>query len=182
MRGEWRLIAAVAAVPFLLLAGYDVASFQSRRAAIDAVVAQASATERNPSPALRRLWLTAIGDLLPDRVAGILMDRLDVPPTSGESMRRKGARLLWSRFVGFHLSVDEQLAVYESNVMITPGVRGFEAGARAMFELPLDQLDEEQLATLVVLTRWPSRLSRPESHAELIGARDSLLRRAHMPR
>jgi len=58
-------------------------------------------------------------------------------------------------------------------------VYGFEAGAQSYFERPLTLLTDEELATLVIYPRSPSRWTQPERAEDLIVARNGLLARAY---
>ena len=168
-------VAVIVLVPLLCFAYYDLTEFQPRRDEIAKVIADAHPDERSPPAMLRRLQLTEYRGDLSWGAARLLLYTLDVPDKwlRGSNWHMHGA--LWWVLVRVHLSEQEQMAIHCSRTFLGRRSYGFEAGARAYFERPLDQLTDAQLATLVVVARWPSRWNRPGDFDEIAAPRDRLL-------
>lgn len=157
---------------------YDLREFQSRKPAILQLIADASPAERSPAPALRELLLTDDPDMLAFHVARLVLTDLDVPWVTHGNLGWNATHALWDALIRMHLSEDQQVAIILARSSVVPGTLGFESAANRVFQLPLVQLHEEQLATLVVMRRSPARWAEPENRTGLMEARDALIRRA----
>lgn len=168
-------VAIVVLVPLLAFFYYDLTEFQPRKDEIAQLIAAAPPGERSPPEMLRRLHLTEYRGDLSWGAARMLMYKLDVPDEWRGGMDWQMNWALWWLLVRVHLSENEQLTILCSTTFMGRQSYGFEAGAQAYFHRPLDQLADEELATLVVIARWPSRWSQPEKLDDIAGPRDNLL-------
>jgi len=168
-------IAIVVLVPLLGILYYDLTEFQPRRDEIAQLIANASPAERSPPPMLRRLELTDSRGDLSWSAARLLLFTLDVPDEwhRASSWHMHGA--LWWVLVRVHLSEGEQLTIICSATFLGRRSQGFEAGAQSYFQRPLNRLADAELATLVVISRAPSRWNRPGAFDEIAVPRDRLL-------
>ena len=84
------------------------------------------------------------------RILGVKRDK-------SSAVRRKARRHFLSA-----CCEDEQLRIVLSRQLMGGRVPGYADGALDVFGRPLDELDDLELAQLVVITHWPSRLRKPE--------------------
>jgi hypothetical protein len=174
----WCVAGLGLALAFAFVA-YDIGAFQSRLGRIDSMVAAAAPAERHPSDALRRLLLTEFAR--PSQpTARILIGQLQVPYYRGLGWHRTLA--LWSLLVRLHLTDDERMAILASRIVVVRGTHGFATGAELVFARPLERLNEEELATLVVMARKPLRFARPEYRERIHEWTSPLLERARARR
>jgi hypothetical protein len=73
-----------------------------------------------------------------------------------------------------HFSADEALAYWLSRAWFADGVRGLAVAAPRLLGKPLEQLDAEEMARLLVLAQSPSSRKHPDAWR---AARDALLRK-----
>jgi len=168
-------VAVIVLVPLLCFAYYDLTEFQPRRDDIARLIAPAHPDERSPPAMLRKLLLTDQHGDPSWTVTRILLSDLEVPRGMRGGLGWHGTGFLWWQLVRIHLSHEEQLVILCSRSFLGRRAYGYEAGARAYFGRPLDQLTDAELATLVVVARWPSRWNQPEAFNEIAAPRDRLL-------
>ncbi len=161
----------------LSLAVYDLRVFQPHRAEIAAIVSLAQPSEKQPPPALIDLLETEYRGDFSAIVSRTLLFDLRTPESTYRNLDSAISSLLWRQLVRIHLSHDEQRTILCSRIFLGRRAYGFSAGAREWFGKPLDALDESELASLVVVQRWPSYFARPENAARRQRARDDLLKR-----
>jgi hypothetical protein len=169
-------VATVAIGILLALAIYDFKAFQPHRARIDALISSAHPAERQPPAALKELLLVEFESDTSWSATRILLSKLDLPAARSSGCWHFKS-FLWWRLVRLHLSEDDQITLIVSQSYLGRRSIGFAAGARVWFDRPLEALDEAELATLVVLMRWPSRFSESSNAGLLNAARDRWLER-----
>ena len=172
-------VASVVLALLLAFLYYDVTEFQSRRENIVQLIADAHPAERSPPEMLGRLLLTEHHGDLSLQAARLLLSRLDVPSAWHHGLSWHRNSTLWWLLVRLHLSKAEQLTILCSTSFLGRRAYGYEAGAQTYFQRPLTGLTDQELATLVILPRSPSRWSRPDHSEDLLAARDGLLTRTY---
>ena len=170
----WNLAGAAIAL-LLAFLYYDITEFESRRGEIAQLIADGHPAERRPPGTLRRLLLTEHRGDLTVSVTRILLNDLQVPWVTHGQLGWAFTRLLWHRLVRLHLSQEEQLAVLCSRSFLGRRSYGYETAAQRYFQRPLDRLTQQELALLVVLSRWPSHWERVDHRDGILRARDALM-------
>jgi hypothetical protein len=170
-------LCAALALAFLC---YDHLAFQPRRAEIDALITSAHPLDRHPPAALLDLLRVDLDGNLSSLAARQVLDSLNAVPRGNLAWQTKWA--LWWMLVRLHLSPDEQIAVVCSRTFFGKGIVGFQSAARGIFGRDLDELNELELAALVVHSRWPSRYRDPARAQDLQNATRALISRAHPAR
>jgi hypothetical protein len=171
-------LAGIASLALIAFVAYDFAAFQSRRDDIDAIVAAAHPDERTPPTPLKELLLVDLRNNESWAATRILLHQLPVPQVLRGGLGWHATGVLWTQLVRFHLSADERLAIICARSYMGQRMIGFEAAAQHYFQRPLALLGEPELATLVVIQRWPSRHGSPGFLTRLSEPRDELLKRA----
>jgi len=139
-------------VPIALFGIYDLVSFQPRRANIRSLGMQ------SPLPA------TLIALMRKDYeengyshiTARILIDRLPIEWNRKQPMSWQATFTTWTLLARLHLDEHEQFALIAANSYMGHERFGFATEAIARFGKPLASLNDEELATLVVLPHSPS--------------------------
>jgi len=155
---------------------YDLVAFLPRRTDIERLIACAHPLERSPPPALRALIL-ADDDHLGFRSARLLLGALQ--PGQRGSLEWQLDWSVWSLLVRIHLDEDERVAIVASRAFLGKHAYGFQAGALSEYSRGLDALSERELARLVILQRWPTRMRTPELSGKVDRLADALVQRAH---
>ena len=172
-------VAGIVLTLLLAFLYYDVTEFQPRKDEIEQLIANAHSDERKPPTTLGRLLLTEHHDDLSMQASRLLLFNLNVPQKWPDGVNRHLQGALWWLLVRLHLSKDDQLTIICSGTFLGRRSYGFEAGAHTYFERPLGALSDKELATLVIIRRWPARWSKPERREDVAAAADSLLARAY---
>ena len=152
-----------------LFAAYDFSAFQSRREEIRALGLQtplpASLTE------LMRVEYEKNGSA--HITARILINELAISRQGNGELGWHSIFATWTFLAHLHLSEQEQYAIIAANSYMGHGRFGYAPEAQARFGKPISSLNDKELATLIVLTRSPSRF---EEEPELLQiSRDELL-------
>lgn len=170
-------LAIVILVPMAGLAYYDLTRFQPHADQISRIVADAHPDERSPPGILRRLLEEPRGELSLE-ASRLLIFRLNPDAARQGNLVWQRTSFLWWLLTKAHLSEAEQLTIVCSTTFLGQRAYGFEAGANAFFNRPLDRLTDFELATLAVRARSPSRWQQADRQDELAMAADNLLARA----
>jgi hypothetical protein len=140
----------------VLLLGFiawDVRYFQPQRPAIAQLIASATGEERNPPEAIVRLVRTDSSDRIALGAYWVMVgdptNPTNIQPMGISAWHMRG--LLWWTCIRFHLSEREQVTLIVSRSNMGRGMRGFSAGAQAIFNRPLSMLSLEEAATLVTI-------------------------------
>jgi len=155
-------------VGLLLCCGLGVLAFDAlvvrpAQLQIEAVIADAAPSERNPPRVVLDMVHRAHGDRLPYLVARYvslaLPDQIDGTSQLHRQLKVLGIALL----LPVHLSDHQIVAAYLSRAYMGPGVRGFARASERYLNVPLDSLDAAQAAKLVAIAYAPSAyLDSPE--------------------
>ena len=160
-------------VPITLFVTYDLSCFQSRRDEIRSLGMQ------TPLPATSTATLSALMRADYEETgyshitARILIDKLPIEWNGNGRMGWQTTFAIWTLLVHLHLDEREQFAIIAGNSYMGLERYGFAAEATARFGKPLALLNEEELATLVVLLHAPSMYQ--ENPELLLKRRDRLV-------
>ena len=169
------VVAAAVAVPPVGFFVYDLVVFQPRLKELDALLAHASAAEREPSTDIQRLVEASNDGHVSTLAARLLVRRLHIPAVvEGEG----GWHLttgLWSTLVALHLPRERQVAVVVSWSYMGNDRYGYSSEAVARYGRSLSVLSLDELATVVALNHAPEWYS--SSPERLAKRRDWLLSR-----
>ena len=143
-------------------AWFDVAFVQPAAAKARSLLAQASATERQPPTDLVRLLAASDGGK--ERGSVLVRRLLYLEPGQVNGLRttqRQLVELGTTLLIGWHLNERELTSARIASAYLGASVVGFERGAAAYFNTSLELLSRDQLAELVALERAPT--SNPET-------------------
>jgi hypothetical protein len=160
-------------VPIALFGIYDLVSFQSRRAEIRSLGMQA------PLPAALAAMMRANYEKngYSHITARILINKLPIARNHTGAMGWQATFATWTLLARLHLDEQEQFALIAANSYMGQqrGHERFGFGAEAMarFGKPLTSLNDNELATLVVLPRSPSMFQEEPEVLQI--CRDRLL-------
>ena len=171
-----KLLVILAGVAFAAFVLYDLFAFQTRRDEINGLIAAAHPLDRSPPQALQVLLRVEHPDLAMSSSRVLLYDLFPVNYRS--TLQRQAQWAAWSLLVRIHLGESEQLALLCSRSYLGRQGHGYQAAALSVYSRGLDQLDERELATLVVIARSPGKYRRPDRADDLALAADALLRRS----
>jgi hypothetical protein len=175
---RWLLIipALLVGAPIVAFGAYDLISFQSRTDQIQALIDNAPPEDRVPPPFVSRLVRASERYGVSNQLARILITRLDVIPPQSHSMTRLFTEVMWLQLIQLHLSEQQQMALYCSQVYVGDYGHGLTAASTGMFHKPLSALSPTEAATIVAIPFAPKLFAQ---HPEvLIHRRDELLSRA----
>lgn len=121
------------------------------------ILAQASTTERQPPIELARLIAASDGG---KEKANVLVRRLlQTEPAQIDDLRTTHRQLIefgTTVLIGWHLEESEITSARLASSYLGASIVGFERGASAYFNAPLEHLSRDQLAELVALERTPT--------------------------
>jgi len=153
---------------------YDLTQFQPNRDRIAALIASASPQEQKPSPEVVGLLRISLGESTAAYAARLLSNELDALPRPYSMLHWHLHGMLWWSLVSLHLSEAEQVTVVLALAPTGHGRHGVANTAKVLYEASLSELSQEQVATIIALTRSPSAADRPE---RLERSRDWLLQK-----
>jgi len=140
---------------------YDLLQIRPHRAEIDAMLAATDPLERNPPPLLPRLQEINGGDWHAVQATRLILRDVDAG-SHLRALQRARRELLWHLLLKFNYSYPELLQIERSKAFFGRDVTGYEAAAIRLFARPLNELNDLELAQLVVASGWPTRFMRPE--------------------
>lgn len=91
-------------------------------------------------------------------ITRVLLSQFGLNETT--SLRWQARQVMWRMSLKWHLSVEERQLLYIHHVSDLEGHWGIQHVARKLYQKPLEDLDDRQLASLVVFSRSPSRFLR----------------------
>lgn len=174
-------LSAGMAVALGAFAIYDLVEFQPRKSKIAEMIANADELDRSAPAPLERLIRMDHGGTLPWLVTRSVISEID----RGEGRFGQpgiARQILWRILIGLHLSQADQLIIDRSSTYLGKSAHGYASGAMSVYGKPLNQLNETELATLVVIARWPRLNRAPERAADVARAAEALVARVRTAR
>ena len=169
-----RILSFIVLIAVLVFTAYDVKSYQSRKDGINSLLLAASQDEINPPPVVTQLVKETVNGKITWQATRLLIEKFGIN-SNVRTLQQHANSLIWYSLVSLHLSEQEQMTVFLSQVYTGIEKRGLSAASESMFHKPLSSLSLEQIATLAIITKGPSYYAKkPES---LEKARASLLSR-----
>ena len=162
LKGLIIAIATFVAGCLLAFGIYDLTEFQPHHVEIDAMLAAAHPLERKPPAILPRLQEANNGEWQTLNATRVVLWEIDSDRMRQSHTRRGIRELLWHALLQIHYSHAELLQIERSKIFLGNRAYGYAAGALSVFGRPLDQLDDTELARLVVIARSPSRIRQPD--------------------
>ena len=131
----------------------DIYSFRPRLPKIMKLVEEQRAQTPVIPPFLARCVEYEAGNDF--HVTRVLLGNFGLNETT--SLRWHVRQILWRISLKWHLSVQDRQLLYFRNMADLEGHVGIQHIARKLYQKPLEVLDDRQLATLVVVSRSPTR-------------------------
>lgn len=168
------LLAVLMLLPVVAFIVYDALVFWPHRDDMQAMLEKADPQDRIPPPMIRRYIFAQFQEgASPAAVVAWQLHRRYLPRRG--TLNSLVRSMLWEQLVRLHLSQEEILGLYSTLIRNRQG-QGLNAMSRHLFAKPLNELSDQEAATVIAYLWAPSIFERNPERLKV--RRDKLLSRA----